>query len=907
MVTVNLKSILKKEAASVITNIINALGEPIGIEDGEGKLLLGESDKKSVTKIPVKSGDEIIGYVTGGEQAGMVAGLLEHLVGKEADKKTLGNEVLSLYREINLIYNFSEKLAVSLEIAQVGEMALAEATQLIQAGWGRVFLLNDKNVLEPVASFGKGVEVKKGIKAGEGIIGNIVDTGNAEIINDVQSDSRLSEKEKAMSSLICSPLKVKKEVKGVIVLGSEAALVYTAAELRLLTTVASQAALAIENAILHEKMVQEATRKIEARSQELESLVEKRTLEIRQQANELETLDNIVQVINREVELKNVLNALLEQGLKLFPQAEKGAILIRDLDSNKFKYQAAAGYDINLFKDIVLKEEEVIERFSEGTNQLEEGVYIVRNLDDRPVADKFKDIPAPKSILAMTVWLQDQLGGVMFFDNLSAINAFDKSDVQKLKRFREHAVSAISKAKTLQELQNNSRELEEQKKNIELLSEIGKEITASLSLEGVIDIVYEHVNTLMDAAVFGIGIYNRGKDRIDVPANKEKGKTLPLHYYELKDENRPAVWCYKNQKEIFINDLETEYTKYTKKLPSATIGDNPKSIMYLPVTYQSRKIGVITSQSFEKNAYTEFHLNVLRNLATYAAIALDNADAYRKLNSTLDDLKATQQQLIVQEKLASLGQLTAGIAHEIKNPLNFVNNFAELSVELVIELREEIEKQKDKVAESEYEDLLDILENLESNAKRINEHGKRADSIVHNMLQHSRGQAGEREETDINAMLAEDLNLAYHGMRARDSSFNVTMETNFDKNIGKLTVVPQNISRAFLNIITNGFYELNRKKQENGDSYEPVICVSSANKDEHVEIRIRDNGDGIPESIRDKLFNPFFTTKPTGQGTGLGLSLSFDIIAKEHQGDITFESKEGEYTEFIITLPKNGK
>jgi signal transduction histidine kinase len=227
-------------------------------------------------------------------------------------------------------------------------------------------------------------------------------------------------------------------------------------------------------------------------------------------------------------------------------------------------------------------------------------------------------------------------------------------------------------------------------------------------------------------------------------------------------------------------------------------------------------------------------------------------------------------------------------------------------VELVTELREEIEKQKDEISQSDYEDLLDILENLESNAKKINEHGKRADSIVHSMLQHSRGQAGEREETDINAMLEEDLNLAYHGMRARDSSFNVTMETDFDKNVGKLTVVPQNISRAFLNIITNGFYELNRKKQENGNSYEPIILVSSVNKEKHVEIRIRDNGDGIPESIRDKLFNPFFTTKPTGQGTGLGLSLSHDIIAKEHQGDITFESKEGEYTEFIITLPKNG-
>ena len=381
----------------------------------------------------------------------------------------------------------------------------------------------------------------------------------------------------------------------------------------------------------------------------------------------------------------------------------------------------------------------------------------------------------------------------------------------------------------------------------------------------------------------------------------------------MKDENRPAVWCYKNQKEIFINDYEKEYTKYIKRLPSAAAGDNPESMMYLPVTYQNKRIGVITAQSFKKNAFTDLHLNVLRNLATYAAIALDNADAYRKLNSTieqlnktLDDLKATQQQLITQEKLASLGALTAGIAHEIKNPLNFVNNFAELSVELVEELREDLKEQKDKLNDSDFENLEEILGSLEQNAKKINEHGKRADSIVHSMLQHSRGKTGERQETDINAMLEEDLNLAYHGMRARDSSFNVMMETDFDKEIEKLTIIPQDVSRVFLNILTNSFYEVHRKKRETGDKFSPQVSVCSKQKGNMIEVRIRDNGAGIPESIRDKLFNPFFTTKPSGQGTGLGLSLSYDIIAKEHHGDINFESKEGEYTEFIITLPKNG-
>ena len=312
---------------------------------------------------------------------------------------------------------------------------------------------------------------------------------------------------------------------------------------------------------------------------------------------------------------------------------------------------------------------------------------------------------------------------------------------------------------------------------------------------------------------------------------------------------------------------------------------------------------MISVQSTEQeNRFDENNMRLLTTIGANLGIAIQNAEAYRQINSTvaelnktLEDLKATQQQLVTQEKLASLGALTAGIAHEIKNPLNFVNNFADLSVELVEELREDLERLKQKLDESELENLEDILANLEQNAKKINEHGKRADSIVHSMLQHSRGKAGELQETDVNAMLEEDLNLAYHGMRAQDSSFNATMETDLDESIEKLNIVPQNVSRVFL------------KKRENGEAFVPKISVHSKNLDKKIEIRIRDNGDGIPESIRDKLFNPFFTTKPTGQGTGLGLSLSYDIIAKEHHGDITFESKEGEYTEFIITLPKNGK
>ncbi|MBN1543256.1 hypothetical protein JW992_14035 [candidate division KSB1 bacterium] len=323
--------------------------------------------------------------------------------------------------------------------------------------------------------------------------------------------------------------------------------------------------------------------------------------------------------------------------------------------------------------------------------------------------------------------------------------------------------------------------------------------------------------------------------------------------------------------------------------------------------HKDRAIGVISAQSYISNGFSDYHIIILRNLAAYSAIALVNADAYHQVNTLLTDLKATQEKLVTQSKLAALGALTAGIAHEIKNPLNFVNNFAKLTEELASELRSEIAKVKDKADPDKVVTIEELLNMIQQNTKKINEHGSRADSIVHSMLQHSRGTSSERHLTDINALLQEDINLAYHGMRAQDSSFNIKIETNLDPAVGKLEVVPQEVSRVFLNIISNACYETHRKKSGASGEYIPQLTVSSRNTTKGVEVRIRDNGRGIPDAIRDKVFHPFFTTKPSGQGTGLGLSISYDIIVQGHNGQLTFDSKEGKYTEFIIRLPRTTK
>ncbi|HET9747449.1 MAG TPA: ATP-binding protein, partial [Chitinophagaceae bacterium] len=266
-----------------------------------------------------------------------------------------------------------------------------------------------------------------------------------------------------------------------------------------------------------------------------------------------------------------------------------------------------------------------------------------------------------------------------------------------------------------------------------------------------------------------------------------------------------------------------------------------------------------------------------------------------KIERAYADLKATQQQLIQSEKMASLGELTAGIAHEIQNPLNFVNNFSEVNDELLKELKTEAEK-------GNLEEVKAIANDIAFNSEKINHHGKRADGIVKGMLQHSRTNSGQKEPTDINALADEYLRLAYHGLRAKDKSFNVQTKTDFDSSIGKINIVPQDIGRVILNLINNAFYAVHEKRKPAGDLYEPTVSVSTKKTEDKIEIKVKDNGNGIPQKVLDKIFQPFFTTKPTGQGTGLGLSLSYDIV-KAHGGELNVETKEGEGSAFIIHLP----
>ncbi|HEX5131303.1 MAG TPA: two-component regulator propeller domain-containing protein [Candidatus Krumholzibacteria bacterium] len=325
------------------------------------------------------------------------------------------------------------------------------------------------------------------------------------------------------------------------------------------------------------------------------------------------------------------------------------------------------------------------------------------------------------------------------------------------------------------------------------------------------------------------------------------------------------------------------------------------------------QIGVITGTAATVNRY---RMRALARRAEQLEVTVEErtqevraqARTLEEKNVELEDKNAqiirTQQQLIVQEKLASLGALTAGIAHEIRNPLNFVNNFAELSGDLVDDLRHDINKHKDKLDEETMKYIEELLSDLEENMKRINQHGKRANGIVEGMLMHSRGQTGERQMTAINTMVNEFAAMAYQGTKAADPTLSVVLNTSFDETAGEINAIPQDLSRVIVNIVNNACYAAMQKGRKAGAGFLPTLLIATKNLGDRVEIRIRDNGDGIPDEIREKIFTPFFTTKPTGEGTGLGLSISYDIVVQEHHGEMRVESQAGEFTEFIITLPR---
>jgi two-component system, NtrC family, sensor kinase len=482
--------------------------------------------------------------------------------------------------------------------------------------------------------------------------------------------------------------------------------------------------------------------------------------------------------------------------------------------------------------------------------------------------------------------------------------AFADNQIALLRTFADQAVIAIENTRLFNEVQAKTRDLQEaltyQTGSANILKVIASSPTdVGPALTAIVDSACELCDAYDAAVVL--------RDGNDLRFSAHHGPIpIPLEKWPI-NRNWTAGRAFIDQTPVHVADLHDDTDFPEGRELAMRMGH--RTILSVPLLRENESIGAIVLRRNEVHPFTDKQIALLQTFADQAVIAIGNVRLFeevqartRELVKSLDDLRAAQDRLIQTEKLASLGQLTAGIAHEIKNPLNFVNNFAALSAELTGELSDLLASAAlDANIRGEVDELSGLVKD---NLQKIVQHGKRADSIVKNMLLHSREGSGEHQPTDVNALVEESLNLAYHGARAEKPQFNVTLRRELDPDAGAVEVFPQEITRVLLNLISNGFYAVAKRGSENGPGFEPEVSAGTLSRGDYVEIRIRDNGVGIAPEVKEKMFNPFYTTKPPGEGTGLGLSMSHDIIVKQHGGTINVESEPGEFTEFTILLPR---
>jgi signal transduction histidine kinase len=517
-----------------------------------------------------------------------------------------------------------------------------------------------------------------------------------------------------------------------------------------------------------------------------------------------------------------------------------------------------------------------------------------------------------RTLLVVPMLKENQLVGALGLYRQEVL-PFTNKQLELVANFAKQAVIAIENARLLKELRQRTDDLSESLEQQTATSEVLQVISSSAGeLKPVFNKMLENATRICGANFGTMTLYEEGEFRSVASYNAPQAYVetqLQTVFRPHPESGLSAVE--KTHQPVQIDDLRMT-PPYREGNPAvrrlADMG-GARTLVIVPMLKEAELIGSITIFRQEVKPFTDKQTELVASFANQAVIAIENArllnelrDRTDELSRSLDDLRTAQDRLVQTEKLASLGQLTAGIAHEIKNPLNFVNNFSSVSGELIEELNDVL--RTTEMDDKTREEIDELTHMLKGNLEKVVQHGKRADSIVKNMLLHSREGSGEHRLADINAIVEESLNLAYHGARAEKSGFNITLKRDFDSAAGTVDLYPQEITRVLLNLISNGFYAANKRKETANGDFEPTLSASTRSLGNQVEIRIRDNGTGIPDSVREKMFNPFFTTKPAGEGTGLGLSMSHDIVVKQHGGKIDVTTEAGVFTEFVISLPR---
>ena len=675
---------------------------------------------------------------------------------------------------------------------------------------------------------------------------------------------------------------------GVFVLTRDKVNPFTEKQIELVTTFADQAVIAIENVRLFEAEQQ--------RTRELAESLEQQTA----------TSDVLRVISSSPGDLQPVFEAMLENAVRIC-DAKFGGIYriegdtIRLVSTHSDVPAAYAG--ARRFAPFRPSTKHYFGRMMAARTVLhiadtaaEEGY-----LERRPEYVAAVELGGVRTFMAVPMLKENEPIGAFLLAR-QEVRPFTEKQIGLVTSFANQAVIAIENTRLLSALRQRTDELGRSVDELRALGEVSQAVNSTLDLENVLATIVAKAVQLSGTEAGAIYVFDDMQGKFYLRAtygmDQELIDKLTRQHIGLDETN--VAQALAQHEPVQIADLNVA-------APSAVndiiLRAGYRALLVAPLLRGEDIVGMLVVRRKTSGAFPGNTVDLIKTFAAQSALAIENARLFQNIEASLKDLRTAQDRLVQTEKLASLGQLTAGIAHEIKNPLNFVNNFSAVSVELIDELREAlVGAHLDSKLRAE---ISEIADTLQGNLDKVVQHGKRADAIVKNMLLHSRRGSGEHRSVDINALVDESLNLAYHGARAEKQGFNITLERSFDPAAGEVDLFPQEITRVLLNLISNGFYAATKRKVEaNGGDYEPTLAAATKNLGDRVEIRIRDNGTGIPPEVRDKLFNPFFTTKPAGEGTGLGLSISHDIIVKQHGGSIEVDTQPGEYTEFRIVLPR---